>query len=540
MKSFNTLIFILLFSLGFSQNEKPKLVVGIVVDQMRTDYLYRYYDDYGNDGFKRLMQQGFVFKNTHFDYKPTYTAPGHSSIYTGTTPAIHGIVGNTWYHRGEKESVYCTTDMSMKSVGIDAEDKAGRMSPYRLQSTTITDELKLETNFRGKVIGISIKDRGAILPAGHFADAAYWMNDDGKFISSSFYFDTLPQWVTNYNSQKNAEKYIQQGWNLLRPASAYDESTADNTPYERIFDPKEAPVFPYDLQAIADIQGSNEIIKTTPYGNNMVAELSMKAIENEDLGKDAFTDFLAISFSSTDYIGHSFGPRSMEIQDTYLRLDETLAELFTYLDKQVGKGNYLLFLTADHAAAENPKYLYDRKYYVKSLNRKENGKLIEKIVTDKYGEGIFNNYSNQNIFLHDDIIAEKGLNYNEIIQEIQQKLIQEPFVLRVYSRDEILKGNPNDYHLSMIAKGFDPKQNGDLVILLDPQYMEYYETGTTHGSTYMYDTHVPNIWYGWHVPQGETAERYDITTIAPTLSQMLNIPIPNGSKGEVLEEMLEE
>lgn len=540
MKKIFSLFLVVVFVQSFSQIERPKLVVGIVVDQMRTDYLYRYHSDYGDGGFKRLMSQGFVFKNTHFNYMPTYTAPGHSSIYTGTTPAIHGIVGNSWYHKSEGEVVYCTTDKTMKTLGMDDPDnKAGRMSPVRLKATTITDELKLDTNFRGKVIGVSIKDRGAILPAGHFADAAYWLNKQGQFISSSFYFDQMPKWVNDFNKKKHTQKFIKQGWDLLYPMRKYDESLPDNNPYEKIFKPKTLPIFPYNLKEIAKEQGNYEIIKSTPFGNDLVAMLSKEAVKNENLGQDEFTDFLAVSFSSTDYVGHRFSPRSVEIQDTYLRLDKTLEDFLKFLDQKVGEGNYLVFLTADHAAAENPNFLKDRKYDVKNLDRKQIKNEIKTFVDSHFGEGLFVEYKNQNIFLNESLIEERQLDYDKIVKAIQKELNKKPYISEVYSREELNRGNPTDYHLSMIARGYDNKQNGDLVILLDPQYIEYSDYGTTHGSTYMYDTHVPNIWYGWGVKPGKSAKRHKITEIAPTVSQMLNIPIPNGSKGNVLNEVLE-
>lgn len=540
MKNWVTLLSVLLFTFIHAQVDRPKLVVGIVVDQMRPDYLYRYNEDYGKGGFKRLLSEGFVFQNTHYNYMPTYTAPGHASIYTGATPSVHGIVGNSWFHRGENAEVYCTSDGTCTSVGIAGDDGAGQMSPYRLKATTVTDALKLDTNFKGKVIGISIKDRGAVLPAGHFADAAYWMNSDGKFISSSFYFDKLPSWVEDYNSKEWAAKYISQGWDLLKPAETYDESTADDVPYERVFEPKTKPVFPYDLKAIAGLAGDNEIIKTTPYGNTMVADLGKAAVINENLGKDHITDFLALSFSSPDYAGHNWAPRSVEIQDMYLRLDQTFADLFTFLDEKVGKGQYLLFITADHAVAENPKFLSDHKYHVQSLNSRDNSKKISALIQEEFGEGIFVNYSNQNIFLNEDKIKDSGKSYEDVVTFIQQKVELFPFVTRVYTKADILRGNQADYHLTMIARGYDPKQNGDLVVLLHPQFMESYETGTTHGSTYMYDSHVPNIWMGWGVKPGKSHEKTYITQIAPTISQMLNISLPNGSEAQILEELFNE
>uniref|UniRef100_UPI0039A6678C alkaline phosphatase PafA n=1 Tax=Ornithobacterium rhinotracheale TaxID=28251 RepID=UPI0039A6678C len=524
--------------LANAQVEQPKLVVGIVVDQMRPDYLYRYNSDFSNDGFKRLLREGFNFKNTHYNYMPTYTAPGHSSLYTGTTPAIHGIVGNSWYHRGERDYVYCTSDSKVQAVGIAPDDKQGQMSPHRLKATTVTDALKLNNNFRGKVIGISVKDRGAILPAGHFADAAFWMDKNCQFISSTFYMKDLPKWVKNYNALKEPEKYIKQGWHLLKDAKEYDESTADDTPYEGGFSGLEKPVFPYDLKKVAKKAGNFSVLKTTPFGNDMVAHLAKEAIVHENLGKGEFTDFLAISFSSTDYVGHNFAPRSMEIQDTYLRLDLNIADLLNFLDQKVGKGNYLLFLSADHAAGENPNFLLDHKYNVKNLSYKAFFKELKAHFAPRYGEELITNYSNQNIFLNEEYIKNKKLDYHQIVREICNWANEKPFVARTYSRDDILRGNATDYNLSLIERGYDPKQNGDIVVLLDPQYMEYGSKGTTHGTTYLYDTHVPNIWYGWKVPHGESFTRYNITDIAPTLSQKLNIPMPNGSQGYILKEVL--
>ena len=539
MKKSISLLTLVFCCLVAAQVNRPKLVVGIVVDQMRPDYLYRYYNDYGENGFKRLMREGFNFKNINYNYMPTYTAPGHSSIYTGTTPAIHGIVGNTWFNKSEHKNVYCTYDESMEAVGVSPTDEIGKMSPHRLKSTTVTDELRLDTNFRGKVIGISVKDRASILPAGHFANAAYWMGNTGNFITSSFYMKDLPQWVKDFNKKEIAQQYINKGWDLLKDKSAYDESTEDNTPYEKIIAPKTTPTFPYDLKAIAQKQGNLNIIKSTPFGNNLLADFAKATLVNENLGKGDFTDFLAISFSSTDYVGHAFGTKSMEIQDTYLRLDATLADLLSFLDKQVGKGNYLLFLTADHAAADNPEYLNDRGYHVNSLDYKSLSKELVDFSTEKYGVNIIEDYSNQNVFLNAEAIKNKNLDYDVIIRDLKNWLSKKAYISRVYSQADILRGNPTDYHLSLIERGYDPKQNGDLVVLFDPQFMEYSHVGTTHGSTYMYDTHVPNLWFGWGIKHGESYKRYDITDIAPTISQKLNIPMPNGTKGNLLLEILE-
>ena len=533
------IVLFLTFSLGLTvqAQQRPKLVVGIVVDQMKMEYLYRFQNDFSANGFKRIMNEGYTFHNMHYNYVPTYTAPGHASIYTGTTPATHGIVGNEWFNRTTGKEMYCTDDADVKTLG-DGTDKEGAMSPKNLLSTTITDELRMATNFKGKVIGMSIKDRGAILPAGHFANGAYWYSKTGAFISSTFYGASLPEWVTEFNSEKRYMNYINGGWNLLKPVTAYDESLVDDNPYEGKIDKTTGPVFPYNLKKIYDEKGA-DVLRTTPFGNDILVDLAMRAINKEQLGKDAITDFLTVSFSSTDYVGHTFGPRSMELQDTYLRLDLTLAKFLTYLDQTVGKDNYVLFLTADHAGAENPNYLKDNKYNVKNVPVKNVDAALRKFSVATFGADVVLNYSNFNLFFNKTVLKEKGLELANVKQSFKDFLMAQEQVKRVYSEEEILASTGDDYFLSFIAKGYDPKQNGDLFILDKAGYMEYMETGTTHGSPNSYDTHVPLLFYGWHVPKGNSHTKKHITQIAPTLSQLLKIPFPNGTESEVLEELLE-
>jgi predicted AlkP superfamily pyrophosphatase or phosphodiesterase len=533
------LVLFLTFSLVLTvqAQQRPKLVVGIVVDQMKMEYLYRFSDDFSANGFKRIMNGGYTFHNMHYNYVPTYTAPGHASIYTGTTPATHGIVGNEWFNRATGKEMYCTDDASVKTLG-DGTEKEGAMSPKNLLSTTITDELRMATNFRGKVIGMSIKDRGAILPAGHFANGAYWYSKTGSFISSTFYGASLPEWVTEFNNEKRYMNYINGGWDLLKPVATYDESLVDDNPYEGKIDKTTGPVFPYNLKKIYDEKGA-DVLRTTPFGNDILADLAMRAIDKEQLGKDAITDFLAVSFSSTDYVGHTFGPRSMELQDTYLRLDQTLAKFLTYLDQTVGKDNYIVFLTADHAGAENPNYLKDNKYNVKNVPSKSVDAALRKFSVDTFGADVVLNYSNFNLFFNKPVLKEKGLELAKVKQSFKDFLMTQDQVKRVYTEEEIVASTGDDYFLSFIAKGYDPKQNGDLFILDKAGYMEYIETGTTHGSPNSYDTHVPMLFYGWHVPKGNSHTKKHITQIAPTLSQLLKIPFPNGTESEVLEELFE-
>lgn len=519
-----------------SAQQKPKLVVGIVVDQMKMEYLYRFSDDFSANGFKRLMNNGYTFHNMHYNYMPTYTAPGHASVYTGTTPSTHGIVGNEWFNKALGRVMYCTDDATVKIIGNGVESE-GKMSPKNLQATTITDELRLATNFKGKVIGMSLKDRGAILPAGHFANGAFWYSQTGAFISSTFYGEKLPEWVTQFNSEKNFQKYIDKGWDLLKPKAAYNESLTDNNPYEGLLYQKQ-PFFPYSLK---EMFANNDagLLRSTPFGNDLLEEFAERAIAGEGLGKDDITDFLTVSFSSTDYIGHTLGPRSIELQDTYLRLDETIAQFLTYLDKNVGKGNYLLFLTADHAGAENVKYLKDNKYDVDNIPWKNIETELGEFSTKTFGANLLLDYSNYNVFLNKELIKSKGLELSKVKHVFKEYLYAQKYIKKVFTEEEVLANSGNDYYLKAVAKGYDPVQNGELVLLFKPAYVEYAATGTTHGSPYSYDTHVPAIFYGWGIEKGESHDKKVITQIAPTVAQKLHIQFPNGTEAEVLTEVLE-
>lgn len=335
---FLAILIICCFSSATAQIQRPKLVVGIVVDQMRWDYLYRYYDRYKpNGGFKRLLTQGHTCENTLIPYAPTVTACGHSAIYSGAPPAISGIAGNNWWDRYQERSVYCTEDKTVKTVGSNNAG-AGQQSPRNMLVTTIGDELRLATNFKSKVIGVCIKDRGSILPAGHSANAAYWYDGgSGNFISSDYYMNELPAWVTAFNTRKLVNTYYEKGWQLLYPANSYSQSTADDKTYEATT--LGGKTFPYDLKKYIDKDFGK--ISTTPMGNSLTIEFAKAALLNEQLGQDVVTDILAISFSSPDYIGHSYGPNSIESEDGFLRLDKELGELLDFLDSKVGKTQYL-------------------------------------------------------------------------------------------------------------------------------------------------------------------------------------------------------
>ncbi|MDL5045065.1 alkaline phosphatase family protein [Oscillatoria amoena NRMC-F 0135] len=344
MKMLLSVTFTALFLTGHSQTvDRPKLVVGIMIDQMRQEYLYRYYDKYGDGGFKRLIKDGFMLNNAHYNYVPTYTGPGHASVYTGTTPAYHGIIGNVWYDKNLKKTVYCAGDETCTPVGSETSAN-GKISPHRMLTTTITDELKLATQRRSKVISISDKDRGSALPGGHMADAAYWYDEvTGKMITSSYYMSSLPSWTEKFNSLKLPDKYLNGVWNALLPIESYAESGSDNSPYESKFRGETKNTFPYDLKTLRKSNNNYELLSYTPFSNDYLTEMAFAAIDGEKLGADAWTDFLCLSYSAPDKIGHQVGPQSVELQDVYLRLDRNIAELLKKLDQVSGPGNYLVF-----------------------------------------------------------------------------------------------------------------------------------------------------------------------------------------------------
>lgn len=521
-------------------NEKPKLVVGIVVDQMRYDYLTRFWDQFGEDGFKRLVNNGYNFKNNHFNYVPTYTGPGHASVFTGTTPEYHGIISNSWFDKFEDKSVYCAGDASVEPVGTESE--AGKMSPHRMKSTTFADENRLHTQMKGKTIGIALKDRGAILPAGHTANAAYWFHgrDEAKWITSSYYMNELPQWVKDFNNSGKAKSYLKP-WNTLKDIDSYKESGLDENNFEFGYQGKETATFPYDLKALASGNGEYELIKATPFGNDLTAEFAKAAIKGENLGKDDITDVLTLSFSSTDYVGHNFGVNSKEIQDTYMRLDLALADFLKYLDETVGEGEYTIFLTSDHGGVDVPAYLASRKIPSGYFNDVEQNKKIADFVREEFKvDSLIQNISNTQIFLDYKILQEEDLDAHEVQQKISHYLLQQESISRVYTREQLQSASFTKGISSLIQNGFNQERSGDVVFVLDPGYIIYPEKGTTHGSGFIYDTHVPLIFFGKGIMHGSTFEHSVIPDIAPTMSAMLGNSFPDASTGQPLNIMLED
>ncbi len=514
---------------------RPKLIVGLVVDQMRWDYLYRYQDLYSNGGFKRILGQGFSCENTMIPYIPTYTAVGHSCIYTGSVPAIMGIVGNNWYDRSTGKGMYCTTDTSV--VGVGGTGTTGQMSPRNLWATTITDELRMSTNFRSKVIGISLKDRGAILPAGHSANAAYWY-DKGKFISSTYYMNALPKWVNDFNAKEYPAKTMNGVWNTLLPIEKYSMSTADAKDHEGTMSGISTNTFPYRFDTVAASK-KTETFRYTPFGATYTLDFGKAAIEHEKMGAGAFSDFLCISVSSTDYAGHSFGPNSIELQDIYLRLDKDLESFLQYLDAKLGKGNYLFFLSADHGAAHNVGFMKENKMPAGSFSEAGFKNEINRMIADSTG---FTNavlaIENYQVYLNLDGLQKSGKDAGQVKQLIMKLLRSKPFVTDVFETSKIQQASIVQPVKEWLINGFSTVRSGDIQFLVKPSWFDGSSKGTTHGAWNPYDSHIPLVWYGWGVKPGKTNRETYMTDIAPTIAAMLRIQMPNGCVGKPIPELM--
>jgi len=530
----STLFAVLLLMSAYVQSqEKPKLIVGIVVDQMRADYIHRYWDVFEDDGFKKLVNEGFFCKNTHFNYVPTYTGPGHASIYTGTTPMNHGIIANTWFDKHTGESQYCAGDDDRKTVGSDTDK--GEMSPKNMLAPSLGDAVRIASQFKGKSIGISIKDRGAILPAGHSANAAYWMDyNNGKMITSDYYMESLPTWIEAFNGKKHPDNLASQGWELSLAPEFYTASTQDNTPYERSLNEGVDPVFPYDVE-VAIKADSYYKFACTPHGNTLLRLMADQCIVNEKLGQDEHTDLLAISFSSPDMIGHMYGPQSMEIEDTYIKLDREIALLIKSLNDRVGEGNYMLFLTADHAAAQVPAYLADHKIPVDYFDAEGLEKALSQASIDRFGEDLIQNISNQQVFIDRAKLNETKLELKTVTQAIAAAALEYPGVANALDIKQLQHALPPDQFAQMASLGWNPLRSGDVVIQYLPGWMSYKNKGTTHGSSFNYDSHVPLLFYGAGIEQGESIEPVRITQIVPTVCLISNIALPDASEHEPVD-----
>lgn len=525
--------------------EPPRLVVGIVVDQMRTDYLYRYWDNFGEGGFKRLVGEGAFVRNAHFDYVPTYTAPGHASIYTGTSPMHHGVVANDMYVRATGEGLYCVQDD--RANGVGGTGYKGQRSPYNLISGTIADELEMRFERRSKTIGIAMKDRGAILPIGRTGDAAYWFFEgpEGQFATSTWYMNELPKWVQDFNAQGLAVKYLNTTWDLLLPRERYHQVLPDDNPYEQPLVGATTATLPQDLGALFRAGGGNTaLLRWTPGSNTITTDFALAALKAEALGKDGITDLLAISYSAPDELGHEMGVRALELEDMYLRLDLELERLFKALDSEVGKGRYTLFLTADHAAVDVAEYLKDLKGNAGYVDMQELSATVNMALVARFGQGQWvRKRIKEQFFLNDSLIAARKLDPAEVQRIAANTLLQQPYIAEALTASDLVRMAYPSGVRSMIQRGFMPQRSGDICFTLRPGFLPggswVIKKGSEHGSPWNYDTHVPILFMGQGIVPGEVLRRVSITDIAPTISMLVGMTMPDAATGSVVHEVLQ-
>jgi predicted AlkP superfamily pyrophosphatase or phosphodiesterase len=517
----------------------PKLVVGIVVDQMRPDYIYRYWSNFGEGGFKRLIGDGSFLRDAHYTYMPTVTGPGHASIYTGSVPAHHGIVANERYDRATGKMIYCVKDTTVQGVG----SATAQSSPSQLLATTLADEIERRTDRQGRTIGVALKDRSSVLPIGRTGDAAYWFSGSGSFVTSTWYMKQLPKWVEEFNARKLTEKYLNATWTPLLPIEKYHQVLPDDNPYEQPLAAGSGSAFPYDLAALSKGPSGLTLIASTPWGNTLTTDMALAAIAGEGMGQDNSTDLLAISYSSTDILGHKMGPRALEVEDMYIRLDLELARLLAELDKSVGAGKYTLFLTADHGAIDVPQYLKDLRGSagyadVRSIRQEINRALAANDPQDSVayiGDG--------QVFLAERKDPGVHLSYMARPVTVRDVLIAQPCILAAWPASNLAFGLANGTTpMGLVANGYMNQRCGDILYTLKPGYFEaegaYIGKGTTHGTGWNYDTHVPVIFFGQGIAHGEVVRRTAVADIVPTICMIVGCALPDAAVGEPVPEAL--
>lgn len=493
--------------------KKPKLIVGIMVDQFRYDYLTRFRSDY-SAGFARLLEHGAVFTDAHHISAPTVTAIGHSTFMSGATPSLSGIAANEWYDRQLKKSVTSVSDPDTKLVG-GAAGRAGS-SPNRLLVSTLGDEIKMQGG-DSKVIGVSIKDRSAILPAGHMADAAYWFDGESKaWVTSSYYMSELPPWVQEFNRGQPALQHMNATW--------FPFDAPKGTPYCTLAEGTAVP--------------SCGSIEATPWGNDMIEAFAERVVVEEKMGKHAGTDLLTVSYSSNDYVGHELGPDSPQVRDISIRTDRLLGKFLDFLNQKVGEANIVIVMSADHGVSPVPEVNRARRMPGGRLSMSMLTGAAQEALSAKYGTGKWVDAGGTaSIYLNIDLIHSKNLNRAEVEETAAEALRALPHAFRVYTRDALMSGRvPDDFVTAAFRNGFNPQRSADVLFLSEPFYI-FGATGTSHGTPFNYDTHVPVIFMGADIRAGSYYDRVAVNDIAPTLASIVGVPFPSGSVGHVLSQM---
>jgi arylsulfatase A-like enzyme len=496
-----------------------RLVLLIAVDQFRYDYLTRFRSEY-TDGIKRLLTEGAVFTNANLEHYPTVTAIGHATMLSGATPSVSGIIGNDWFDRETGATVTSVSDSTVKPLGSATASPA---SPRRLLVSTLGDELKMASRLpKGapdapRVVGVSLKDRSAILTVGRGADAAYWWDTrTGSFVTSSYYFADAPEWMWTFNDRKPADAHAGASWTVLATPAQ---------PLRQL--PAERGAALYDA-----VYGS-------PFGNELLLAFADELVRREQLGQRNATDLLSVSFSSNDSVGHTYGPDSPQVRDIAVRTDRAIGQLLTRIDKLVGLQHTLVAFTTDHGVAPMPESLHERSLPGGRLTTRELFEPIQEALAARFGEGRWlMATAGSSPYLNYDLMEKRELDPSDIRRVAATAAAKVPHVARVYTRDQLLRGEvPNDRIGSRVLRGFNAQRSGDLEIILEPYWMRQPQ-GTTHGTPYSYDAHIPLILMGRRVSPGEYSDHVALNDLAPTLATLAGVEIPSGSAGRVLTEAL--
>ena len=523
--------------------DKPKLIIGIVVEQLRYDQLEKFRDKLSENGIKKLLNEGTFYKNASYQYILSQSAPAYATIATGTEPSYHGITSDSWYLPLKNELIYCTQDNTVDPVGGSFEN--GLQSPINLLSSTFTDELKLSTNGLSKVYGIGLKNYTAILSAGHAADGAFWYDDvSGTWMTSSYYMSTLPPWLMDFNALMMPESYLSGMWNTMNPVETYTQCMPDSNEFE--IGLKGQSYFPYDLNAmsssgkgILNKKREYSLLSNTPFGNSFTNEFALRLIKEEGLGLDDITDFLSISYSATDNIGHLFGPSSVEMADAILRLDKDIEALLKYVNDNIGKKNVLIYFTSAHGISEIPEILQKNRIPSGYFQRNQALQLLRSYLNAVYGEGdwVKGYYENQ-VFLNRTLIEDSKIQLEDIQKKVARFMVQFTGIASAIPYSAFEANDFNNGLLRKISNGFSSQRSGDVIITLNPGWIEKTEYVANHNSPYDYDIHVPMIWYGWNVNRASVTRKVNISDMAATLSELCKLPLPNACTGLALEELL--
>jgi len=537
-----TLIAILIFSFvkllgqgAYLPPDKPKLVIAIVVEELKYDQLEKLRDKLNENGIKRLINEGTYFKNASYQYMLTQSAPGHATISTGAEPSFHGITSDDWYVPLKNELINCTKDLTVNSVGGSFE--SGLHSPVNLLVSTFSDELQMSTNRKSKVFGVGLRESSSIFMAGHAANAAYWFdNTTGTWMSSTYYTTSLPAWVNDFNAMKFSDTYLNSVWTPLKPASYYVDCLPDSNDFEAGFN--NVNYFPYDLKKLR-AKNDYSLLRETPFGNSLTANFAIRLLQNEQLGKHDVTDYLSICFSATDYIGHRFGPSSVEMGDAILRLDEDIKNLLTYVNDSIGKKNVLIYFTAAHGISEIPTVLEKNRIPSGYFKQNQALQLLRSYLNAVYGEGNWvKGYSEKQIFLNRTLIEDARLSLDDVQKKVARFLVQFTGVEAAYPYSAFEANDFGNGNLKRIINNFSPQRSGDVIVILNPGWVDQAtDYVTNHNSPYEYDSHVPLIWYGWSVNRATVTRQVNMTDIAATLSTLCKVPYPNACTGEPMFEL---